>query len=175
MLLLLTLGGVATLALAVEVLNFIAREFLSGVRREDTLKSAIEHTQKDLDEAKRKIGGIKSKLRQGLADLDRVKTAYHEVEKETARRNKVDPILVHLVGPSVGSGFRFRAPVTKVLPEKPDPNQKVLWTKESFVEVWAATEDAARTAAFEQFPSKQGYTIGAFVCTGDDDTIGKAA
>jgi len=175
MFLLLIFGGIATFALAVEVLNFTAREFLSGVRREDVLKSAIRQTQKDLAEADEKISGIKSKLRHALNDLDKVKTAYHETEKEIARRNRVDPLLVHLVGAEAGTGFRFRAQITKVLPEKPDPNQTVLWGKDNFVEVWATTEDEARATAVGQFPTKQGYTIGSFVRTGNDGAIGKAA
>ncbi len=175
MLLVLILGLTAVLAIAVEVLNLVAREFLSGVRREDKLKAALREIEKDLVEAENKIGGLKANLRTGFNELDRVKNAVMETEKEIAKRQKVDPVLVYLAGSEVGTGWRFRAPVTKTLPEKPDPNQALLWTKkESFVEVWAQTEDQAAARALDLLAPKHGYKIGAFVRTGDE-AMGKAA
>jgi hypothetical protein len=168
MLLLLLFGVVASLALAVEVLNFVAREFLSGVRREDTLKAALAQIHKDLDQADDKLGGVKSNLRKALNDLDKARTSFQEVEKEIARRHKLEPVLVYPVGSEVGTGFRFRAPLTKTLPEKPEENQTLLWKRESYVEIWTNSEDQARAGAEDQFPRKHGYTIGPFVRTGDE-------
>ena len=82
---------------------------------------------------------------------------------------------MYLLGPDVGSGFRFRAPVTKVLPEKPEAHQTTMWGREVFVEVWTTTEDKARALANDHFPGKHGYTVGAFVRTGDDEVVGQAA
>lgn len=171
---LLILGALVAVGLVVEVLNFIAREFLSGVRREDALKADLKRIESDLTEAAGKMSGMKNDLRKGLADLDRAKSAYHDVEKEIARRQRVEPVLVYLLSQETGSGFRFRAAVTKALPEEPDPHQKRLWQRQNFVEVWTPNEDKARTLAADQFPAKHGYTIGAFVRTGDD-ALEKAA
>ena len=172
--LLFALAALVAIGLFVEVLNFVAREFLSGVRREDALKADLKRIGKDLEEAADKLGSLKNDLRKKFADLDRAKTAFHDAEREMSRRQRIDPVLVYLLGPETGTGFRFRAPVTKALPETPEPNQAVLWQRQNFVEVWTASEDRARAIAMDQFPAKQGYTIGAFVRTGDD-VIEKAA
>ncbi len=176
MLLLSIFGVLAAFGLVLEVLNFVARDFLCGGRRVEALRESIRATQKDLAEAENKIGGIKGDLRKALNDLDRVKNDFQSTEKEISRRQKTDPVLVYLIGPEVGTGFRFRAPVTKTLPaENPDANQKLLWSKENFVEIWTASEDKARALAGDQFPAKHGYTVGEFVRTGDADVVGKAA
>ena len=120
------------------------------------------------------MGGMKNDLRKALADLDRAKTAYHDLEKEMSRRQRVEPVLVYQIGQETETGIRFRATVSKALPAEPDPNQKRLWGRQNFVEVWTASEDKARTLAADQFPAKHGYTIGAFVRTGDD-ALEKAA
>lgn len=173
--LLLILGALVAVGLVVEVLNFLAREFLSGVRREDALKADLKRIEADLTEAAGKMGGMKNDLRKALADLDRTKTAYHDVEKEISRRQRLEPVLVYLLGQEIGSGFRFRAPVSKALPEEPDPNQKRLWQRQNFVEIWTATEEKARMLAEDQFPAKHGYKVGAFVRTDDDAPQEKAA
>ena len=176
MLLLSILGVFMALALLLEVLNFVARDFLCGGRRVEALRSAIEATQKDLAQAENKMNDVKADLRKALNDLDRVKNDFQSTEKEIARRQKIDPVLIYLLGPEIGSGFRFRAPVTKALTaENTDPNQKLLWSKETFVEIWTNSEDRARQLAWDQFPAKHGYNIGAFVRTGDTDVVGKAA
>ena len=172
--LLLSLAALVAIALVVEVLNFIAREFLSGVRREDALKADVQKIQADIDEATGKLGGLKNDLRKALADLDGAKNSFHEVDKEIARRQRVEPVLVYQLGTETGTGFRFRAPVTKTLPAEPDAGQALLWKRQNFVEVWTASEDKARSLAADQFPAKHGYSIGAFVRTGDD-SLEKAA
>ncbi len=172
--LMLILAVLIAAALVVEVLNFIAREFFSGVRREEALKAELNQIGADLDKAADKLGALKNDLRKGLADLDLAKTGYHDAEKEISRRQRLQPVLVYLLGAETGMGFRFRAPVTKALPAEPDAHQKLLWGRENFVEVWTASEDKARSFASDQVPAKQGYTIGAFVRTGDD-LIEKAA
>lgn len=171
---LLILSALVAMALVLEVVNFIAREFLSGVRREDALKADVRRIETDLEEAAGKMGAIKNDLRKKLADLDQAKTAYHEVDKELARRQRLEPVLVYMLGAETGTGTRFRAPVAKALPAEADPHQKQLWGRQNFVEVWTASEDRARALAADQFPAKHGYTIGAFVRTGDD-IIEKAA
>lgn len=171
---LLILATLVATALVLEVLNVIAREFLSGVRREDALKADLHRIEEDLDTAADKIGSLKNDLRKKFADLDRAKTTFHDAEKEIARRTRVQPVLVYLLGPETGTGFRFRAPVSKALPEEPEPNQAHLWRQQNFVEVWTGSEERARSIADEQFPAKHGYTVGAFVRTGDE-LVGKAA
>lgn len=172
--LLLILATLVAVALVVEVLNFIAREFLSGVRREDALKADLRRLEEDLEAAADKIGTLKNDLRKKFADLDRAKTTFHDAEKEISRRQRVQPVLVYLLGPETGTGFRLRAPVTKALPEDADPHQALLWRQQNFVEVWTASEEKARSIAADQFPAKHGYTVGAFVRTADD-VVGKAA
>lgn len=171
---LLILATLVAVALVLEVVNFIAREFLSGVRREDALKADLQRIEEDLDSAAGKIGSLKNDLRKKFADLDRAKTTFHDAEKEIAKRNRVQPVLVYLLSPETGTGFRFRAPVSKTLPEEPEPNQTHLWRQQNFVEVWTGTEEKARSIAEDQFPAKHGYAVGVFVRTGDD-LVGKAA
>jgi len=176
MLLISILGVLMAVGLLLEVLNFVARDFLCGGRRVDALRAAIQATQKDLAQADNKMNDVKADLRKALNDLDRVKSDFQSTEKEIARKQKIDPVLVYLVGPEIGSGTRFRAPLTKVLAaENADPNQKLMWSKEAFVEIWVNSEDRARQLAWDEFPAKQGYSIGAFVRTGDADVVGKAA
>lgn len=167
------LAALVAFGLIVEVLNMIARELLSG-RREEALTADVRRIGADLDAAADKLASLKNDLRKGLADLDRAKTAYHDAEREISRRQHVEPVLVYLLGPETGMGFRFRAPVQKAIPEEPDPHQALLWRRQNFVEVWTASEDKARSIAADQFPAKHGYTVGEFVRTGDD-IVGKAA
>jgi hypothetical protein len=171
---LLILATLVAIGLVLEVLNVIAREFLSGVRREDALKADLQRIEEDLDAAAGKISSLKNDLRKKFAALDRAKTTFHDAEKEISRRTRTQPVLVYLLGPEAGTGFRFRAPVTKALPEESDPNQALLWRHQTFVEVWTGSEEKAQSIAADQFPAKHGYTIGAFVRTGDD-LVEKAA
>lgn len=174
MLLLIILAVLVGLATVLEVVNFAARGMLTGGRVE-ALRAEIQQTQQDLAEAANKIGALKAELRQAFNDLDRAKNDFESTEKEIVRRQKTDPVLVYQLGAEVGSGYRFRAQVTKTLPEKADPNQTLLWSKESYVEIWTPTEEKARSMALEQFPANQGYALGPFVRTGDEEAVGQAA
>lgn len=158
------------MGLVLEVVNLLAREFLSGVRREDALREDLRKLQTDLAEAAKKIAGQKNDLRKGLGDLDNAKTACLDVEKEMSKRQRVDPVMVYLLGPETGVGFRFRAPLTKILAEGADAFQKKLWGRANFVEVWIASEEKARSIAEDQFPAKQGYKVGPFERTSDTVT-----
>ncbi len=167
----------AGLAVLLEVANVIARALLLGGPRVEALRTEIRKTHQDLADAAAKIGNLKGELRQALNDLDRARTEFETTEKEIAKRQKSDPVMVYRIGPEVGTGYRFRAQVTKALADKPDPNQVLLWSKETYVEVWTATEEKARQLAWEQFPAKQGYALGPFVRTGDEEAVvvGQAA
>jgi hypothetical protein len=167
---LLLLEALAGVAVVVEVLNLLAREFLSGVRREDALREDLRKLQEDLAEAARKLASQKGDLRRALGDLDVQKNACLEVEKEMSKRQRVEPVLVHLLGPETGVGFRYRASLTKELPENADSHQKKLWSRKNFVEVWVATEEKALSIADDQFAAKQGYRMGPFERTGDTVT-----
>ncbi len=171
---LLVLEALAGIAVLVEVLNLLAREFFAGVRREDALREDLRKLQEDLAEAAKKIASQKNGLRKGLGDLDGAKNACLEVEKEMEKRQRVEPVLVYLLGPETGVGFRFRAPLTKALAESADALQKKMWSRKNFVEVWVATEDKAVMIADDQFPAKHGYKIGPFERTGDS-IVEKAA
>lgn len=167
---LLVLGALVAIGLVLEVVNLLAREFLSGVRREDALREDLRKIQADLAEAAKKISSQKNDLRKGLRDLDNAKTACLDVEKEMSKRQRVDPVMVYLLGPETAVGFRYRAPLTKILADDADTFQKKLWGRPNFVEVWVAAEDKARSIAEDQFPAKQGYKVGAFERTGDSVT-----
>src|SRR5258708_8078834 len=173
--LLLILGAWVGLAVVLEVVNFVARGILAGGSRVEALRAEIRKTQQDLADAANKMDALKGELRQAFNDLDRSKSNFESTEKEIVRRQKTDPVLVYLLGPEVGSGYRFRAPVTKILPEKPDPNQTLLWSKENFVEIWATTEEKARSFAPEPFSPTHTYTVGPFLRTGDEEVVGQAA
>ncbi len=167
----------AGLAVLLEVANVIGRALLMGSTRVEALRTEIRRTHQDLAEAAAKIAHLKGELRQTLNQLDRAKTDFESTEKEIAKRQKSAPVMVYRIGPEIGTGYRFRAQLTKALPEKADPNQALLWGRETYVEVWTATEEKARQLAWEQFPAKQGYALGQFVRTGDEEavTVGQAA
>lgn len=171
---LLLLEALVGIAVLVEVLNLLAREFFAGVRREDALREDLRKLQEDLAEAAKKIGSQKGELRKGLGALDGAKNACLEVEKEMAIRQRVEPVLVYLLGPETGVGFRYRAPLTKALAENADAFQKKMWSRKNFVEVWVATEEKAVRIADDQFAAKHGYKIGPFERTGDS-VVEKAA
>ncbi|MBV8535124.1 MAG: hypothetical protein JO128_05995 [Alphaproteobacteria bacterium] len=171
---LLLLEALVGIAVFVEVLNLLAREFFAGVRREDALREDLRKLQEDLAEASKRIASQKSDLRKGLGALDGAKNACIEVEKEMANRQRVEPVMVYLLGPETGVGFRFRAPLTKALAESADAVQKKMWSRKNFVEVWVTSEDRALAIADDQFAAKHGYKIGPFERTGDS-VIEKAA
>jgi hypothetical protein len=172
---LLLLEALVGIALVVEVLNLLAREFLSGVRREDALREDLRKLKADLAEAAKKLAAQKSDLRKGLGDLDGAKNACLEVEKEMSLRQRVEPVLVYLLGPETGVGFRFRASLTKELAQNADAHQKKLWSRKNFVEVWVTSEEKAVSIADDQFPAKQGYRMGPFERSGGDSVTEKAA
>jgi hypothetical protein len=167
----------AGLAVLLEVANVIGRALLMGSARIETLRTEIRKTHQDLADAAAKIANAKGELRQTLNKLDRAKSDFESTEKEIAKRQKSDPVMVYRIGPEVGTGYRFRAKVTKALPEKADPNQVLLWSKETVVEIWVPSEEKASQLAWEQFPAKQGYALGPFVRTGDEEAVvvGQAA
>jgi len=167
---LLLLEALVGIAVLVEVLNLLAREFLSGVRREDALREDLRKLQEDLAEAAKRLASQKNDLRRGLGDLDGAKTACLDVEREMEKRQRVEPVMVYLLGPETGVGFRYRAPLTKALAQDADAHQKKLWGRKNFVEVWVATEEKALAIADDQFSSRHGYKIGAFERTGDSVT-----
>ena len=171
---LLLLEALVGIAVLVEVLNLLAREFLSGVRREDALREDLRKLQDDLAEAAKRLASQKNDLRKGLGDLDGAKNACLEVEKEMEKRQRTEPVLVHLLGPETGVGFRYRAPLTKILANDADAFQKKMWGRRNFVEVWVATEEKALSIADDQFSSKHGYKMGPFERTGDS-MVEKAA
>jgi hypothetical protein len=139
-------------------LNF-GKDLLLGRRQQEKLDTSIQQAQEDLRASKQKIEDRRAALKAAVEEAERQRGVLQAAEKAFQESQKVVPVLIHVIG-LPHSGMRFRAPVSKELPLKPDPSQKMIWSCKNFIEVWGEDEAAARTAIAKQFQEKQGYKIG---------------
>lgn len=142
-----------------EALLMFGKELLLGTRQQEKLDSSIQEAQQDLRASQQKIEDRRAALKAAVQDAERQRGVLQAAEKEFQESQKIVPVLVHTIGIPY-SGMRFRAPVSKELPLKPDPSQTMIWTCKNFIEVWADDEAAARAAVAKQFQEKQGYKVG---------------
>jgi hypothetical protein len=161
-LLLTVLMAVGGLAVIVEVLNLVARDFFGGGRAQETIKESIRKTQSEIRAADKKLDSLRTTRRGVLTEFERAANKIEELEKQMRRAPDVPPALIHTLASTAGSGTRYRAKITKTLPADADEHQTLLWKHESFLDVTAAGPDDARDAARRQFPEGHGYTIGPF-------------
>lgn len=142
-----------------EVLLNFGKEFLLGTRQQAALDTSIQQAQEDLRASKQKIEDRRAALKAAVQEAEHQRGALQAADKAFQESQKVVPVLIHVIGIPY-SGVRFRAPVSKELPLKPDPSQKMIWSCKNFIEVWADDETAARAAIAKQFQEKQGYKVG---------------
>jgi len=160
--LLMVLILVGGLAVIVEVLNLFARDFFGGGRAQDAIKESIRKTQSELRAADKKLDSLRTSRRGVLTEFERAANKIEELEKQSRRAPDVPPALIHTLASASGFGTRYRAKLTKTLPDDADENQLLLWKHEAFLEVTADGPDEALSAARRQFPEAHGYGIGPF-------------
>jgi len=153
------------IAVILEAVLFIAKDFLFGVHRAQSIEAQIKQTQKDVEEAAGRVRGKRKVLMGHYDECEKVVAAQAEIDKELAAMQRVRPVLVHPVG-QASPAKRFRAKLTKSLPENADSKQTLIWGFDNFVETWAETPQAARDAALRQFAPEAGYTLGEFTAQG---------
>ena len=169
------LMGLVGLAVALEILLNFGREFLLGTRRQAALDAQIQQAQADLRVSQQRIEERRKALRAAADDADHQRAALKAADQAFAESQKVTQSLVHVVGQPL-SGTRFRAPITKDLPPTPDRSQKMIWSCNNFIEVWAADIDEAKALLAKQFQEKQGYKVGEpAVCAPDVPPVGEVA
>lgn len=163
MTLLLLLAVFAAFATAVEVLNFLAPDFLAGLHREGALKESIAKTQAEIAESEKRLHALRTGLRNANLEVNRATDGLERLDGEFAQRRRVDPILVYPIASSNKTSGRYRAPLSKTLPSEPEEGQALIWARPAFVEVEADGPEEARRIALRQFPAQHGYAVGEFV------------
>lgn len=149
------------LAVAVEALNFLAKDLLPDLYGEKQLNTSLEKAQGELQQTDKKFTDRHGKLTKLQDEVEAARKAVHEVEEQITRGIEVPPVLVHTAG-QPGRGKRFRATLSKELPATPDPVQQLIWEKPNFIDVWASDADAAHDAVAGQYKTPNGYQLGAF-------------
>lgn len=162
MTLLLVFAVFAAFAAAVEVLNFVAPEFLAGLHREATLKESIAKTQAEVAESEKRLHALRASLRNAHLDINRAIDGLDKLEAQFAERRRVDPVLVYPIASANKTSGRYRAPLTKSLPSEPEESQALIWARPALVEVEADSPEEAQRIALRQFPAQHGYAIGDF-------------
>lgn len=160
-----TLVVVGGLALVVELLNIFAKDFFLGGQAQEKIKESIRRTQSELRAADKKLGSMRTTRRSAILDLESAVSKAESLEKDLKRAPDVPPVLIHTVGGS-GFGTRYRARISKTLPDDADENQALIWKYRAFVEVTAAAPAEAYDASRRQFPESHGYVIGSFTPVG---------
>ena len=156
------LSALFVFAVALELFLFLGKDYLLDTRRRAALEASLRQRYVDLQEAKKRIEVERAGLIAAIDEADRQRAALYEADKAFARSQKVMPSLIHTLGER-NSGLRFRAPLTKQLPATPETSQKLIWSCQNFIDVWASDAYAARHTAEKQFHVKQDYDVGEFV------------
>ena len=146
---------------AVELLLLFGKDRLLGTRRRTALETALRQSYADLQEAKKQIDAARAALLQAIENADGERSRRLEADRAFKRSQKILPNLIHTLGDS-GTGTRFRAPLSRQLPPKPEPSQELVWSCKNFVEVWAGDAETARRTAVRQFSTTHHYEIGEF-------------
>lgn len=162
MTLLLLFAVFAAFATAVEVLNFVAPDFLAGLHREAALKESIVKTQAEIAESERRLHALRTGLQNANLDIHRAANNLEKLDEQFAERRRVDPILVYAIAATSKRSGRYRAPLSKMLPSEPEESQALIWAKPALVEVEADSPEEARRVALRQFPAQHGYAVGDF-------------
>lgn len=152
---------VALIAFGVVLEAFLifGKEFLLGTRQQEKLEASLQEAQQDLRASKQKIDDRRAALKAAIQEAEHQRGVLKAADQAFQESQKIVPVLVHTIGIPY-SGMRFRAPISKELPLKPDASQKMIWTCKNFLEVWADDEAAAKAAVAKQFQEKQGYKVG---------------
>jgi hypothetical protein len=160
---LLIFGVVAGAALLCEIAVRLAPDLFAGQSRESALKEEVSKLRHDLTMADKKIESMKAAGRSADAEIEAARIEINRLEREHNQRKRVPPVFIYRIGPPSPTQLRYRAPITKQLPEQADAHQTLVWRTSSLVETWAHTPRQATQQAMQQFRAELGYSVGAFV------------
>ena len=156
--------------LAVELFLSFGKDYLLGTRRRAALETALRQSYADLQEMKKRLDAARGDLLRTIEYAEGERAHRLEADRAFKQSQKILPNLIHTLGEH-GAGTRFRAPLAKQLPEKPEPSQELVWACKNFVDVWASDMEAAREIAVRQFPAKRHYQVGEFVAVTSGEAV----
>jgi hypothetical protein len=160
---LLLTGLLFFMALLAEAANFVAPDLFSGMAREPALKEEISRLHHDLTQADKKLETTKASTSKAAAEFEQLRQDSIRLERELNQRKTVPPVLVYRIATPSPTLLRYRATVTKSLPEVADPHQQLVWRAPAIVETWAASPRDATLQAQHHFRPELGYAVSAFV------------
>jgi hypothetical protein len=155
------IAALFVIAVILEAVLFLGADKLLDTRRRSALQESLEKAMADLQEARGRVEQKRAALRGAVEEAGRALAEREKADAELAESRKHVPTLVYLLG-EVGSGQRYRAPLSKELPPTAEPPQKLVWACRNFVEVWASSADSASGIATSQFSPQLGYAVGEF-------------
>ena len=159
---LLLTGMLFFLALLAEAANFVAPDLFSGMTREPALKEEIGRLHHDLTQADKKLETGKASANKAASDIEQLRQEAIRVERELHQRKTVPPVLVYRIAAPSPTLLRYRATVSKTLPDSADPHQVLIWKAPAIVETWATSPRDAALQAEHHFRPELGYIVGAF-------------
>ncbi len=157
-------------AVAAELFLFLGKDYLLGTQRRTGLEVALRQSYADLKESKRRLADARSVLVAAIDEAEKQRAQLQEADRAFKDAQKILPSLIYTLGDR-GLGTRFRAAITKRLPETPERSQELIWSCKNFVDVWAYDVEAARQIATSQFTAKRQYAIGDFVAMPKSDPL----
>jgi len=150
-------------ALAVEGFNAVAPDMFAAAVREAEIKEEISELHHDLGMADKKLESSKASADSNAAEVEKLRQESIRLERELNQRKDVPPVLVYRIAPPSPTLLRYRASVTKPLPEDADAQQKLVWRSPAVVETWAISPQQAKEQASHHFRRDLGYAVAAFV------------
>ena len=157
----LILGALFMAGLALEIFLLVGRDYLLKTRRRAAFEDSLRKAQEDCQEARKRIEERRADFRAAADQAERQRAEIAKADEAFAKAQKTMPTLTYTLGEK-GDGTRFRAAISKTLPAKAEAAQRLVWSCENFVDVWAINVETAAQVAGTQFPAKHGYVIGEF-------------
>lgn len=157
----LILGALFMLGLALEIFLIVGKDYLLNTRRRAAFEESLRKAQEDCQEARKRIEERRAAFRAAADEAERQRAEIAKADEAFAKAQKTMPTLTYTLGER-GDGTRFRATIAKNLPAKAEAAQRLVWSCENFVDVWAINVETATQVAATQFPAKHGYVIGEF-------------
>lgn len=147
--------------LAVELFQVFGKDYLLGTNRRMALEATVRQSYADLQDVRQRIDAARTALLAAIEQAEGERARRLDADRAFKQSQKTLPNLIHVLGEN-GGPMRFRAPLAKRLPPKPEPPQELIWSCKNFVEVWAGDVETARQTAVRQFSARHHYDIGEF-------------
>jgi cell division protein FtsB len=145
-----------------EVALYVFRGVLFRAHQAEKLERQIKEAQDELRQIQDKTHERQAEANAARDGADKALALLRQASRELADSQRPREVLVHRLGePGPGMPL-FRASLHKMLPETPEENQRLVWSYESYVDVWATNPRFAYEIAARHFTAKAGYTVGSF-------------